>query len=149
MVKVLESWFEEGLRFVEHDILPVAGLALNFIPAVPKVVPAILSKMPELIATAEKMFPGSGKGGLKQDFFMKTAELVAADVESLSTGGQAGTWKALQPKIEPILSMAITAINRFRPGTFDCEAADDGAALSVERRQEDEMRREEDRGLSR
>ena len=130
MVQVLENWFEEGLRFVEHDILPVAGLALNFIPGVPKVVPAILSKMPELIASAEKMFPGSGKGGLKQDYFMRTAELVAADVESLSTGGQAGAWKAVQPKIEPFLSMAIMAINKFKPGTFDCAVPDDGNPTS-------------------
>jgi hypothetical protein len=131
MLKELESWFEEGLTFVEQDILPVASLALDFIPGVPAVVPAIIGRMPELIATAEKMFPGDGKGGLKQDYFMKTAELVAKDMGELSTGGQAGTWKNdIQPKIDPILSLVIAGINKFKPGSVDT-STDDNAKLSA------------------
>lgn len=119
MLDELQSWFKEGLNFIEETILPMATLALEFVPGVPPLVPAILQKMPELIATAEKMFPGDGKGGLKQDYFMKTAELVAADVAGMSTGGQAETWKEILPKIDPFLTLAISAINKFKPGLID------------------------------
>ena len=130
MLQELEGWFEEGLKFVEQDILPVASLALDFIPGVPAVVPAIIRRMPELIATAEKMFPGDGKGGLKQNYFMKTAELVAKGLGGLSTGGQADTWKDIEPKIDPILTLMVRAINRLRPGTFDAERPDENSAIS-------------------
>ena len=75
--------------------------------------------MPELIATAEKMFPGDGKGGLKQEYFMKTAEIVAADMTEMSTGGQADTWRNISTKIDPILTLAISTINKFKPGAID------------------------------
>jgi hypothetical protein len=131
MLQELESWFSEGLTFVEHDILPVATLALDFIPGVPAVVPAIIGRMPELIATAEKMFPGDGKGPIKQEYFMKTAELAARDMGELSTGGQADTWKNdIQPKIDPLLSLVIAGINKFKPGAIDT-SSDENAKLSA------------------
>lgn len=131
MLQELESWFEEGLRFVGNDILPAVSLALNFIPGVPAVVPAIFQKMPDLIATAEKVFPGDGKGGLKQDYFMKTAELVATDMGGQSIGGQAHTWSEIQPKIDPILSLVVAAINRFKPGAVDTTPSDGNRADSA------------------
>ena len=123
----LQSWFKEGLSFIEETVLPVAVLALEFVPGVPPLVPAIIQKMPELIATAEKMFPGDGKGGLKQDYFMKTVELVAADIAGMSTGGQAEMWKQIIPRIDPFLTIAISAINRFKPGTIDAGAGGNNA----------------------
>jgi hypothetical protein len=127
MLEELQSWFKEGLNFIEETILPMATLALEFVPGVPPLVPAILQKMPELISTAEKMFPGDGKGGIKQDYFMKTAELVAADVAGISTGGQAETWKEIMPKIDPILTLAISAINKFKPAAIDAGAGENNA----------------------
>jgi len=127
MLEELESWFKEGLNFVEETILPMATLALEFVPAVPPLVPAILQKMPELISTAEKVFPGDGKGGLKQDYFMKTAELVAEDVAGISTGGQAETWKEILSKIDPILTLAISTINKFKPGLIEAGAGSNNA----------------------
>ena len=120
MLQELESWFASGLKFVEDDILPVAVLALDIVPGVPAIIPTIIGKMPELISTAEKMFPGDGKGTIKQQYFMQTAQMVAADVAGLSTGAQAATWtNEIQPKIDPVLTLIMATINKYKPGTVD------------------------------
>ena len=109
----LEADFVKGLGFVEKYVLPAAVVALDFIPGVPGFVPVLLGKMPDLIANAEAMFPGDGKGSIKQEYFMKTAELAAADVAGVSTGAQAETWAKVAPALDPLLTLVIKAVNEF------------------------------------
>ena len=35
MLEELSTWFKEGLNFLEETVLPLATLALEFVPGVP------------------------------------------------------------------------------------------------------------------
>lgn len=114
----LTDWFKTGVDFLGEVLVPAAALAIQFVPGAPPYAGTIIQKMPDIIASAEKMFSGDGKGEMKKEYFMQTAKLVAADAAGMSTGGQAETWQTVQANLDPLLSLMVNVVNRFRPGTI-------------------------------
>lgn len=110
----LEADFEAGINFLAADILPVAGLVCSCVPGIPGIVPVVISKLPALIAEAEKMFSGDGKGAVKKEYVMSTAKLLVADIADVSTGGQKDTWETeIAPKVGIAVDMMVSIVNKY------------------------------------
>jgi len=73
----------------------------------------VLSFLPmiaQLIAQAETLFTGSGKGADKKVFVMSALKVVITMLGTVSTGGQLATWERIAPHLEPIIDSLASII---------------------------------------
>jgi hypothetical protein len=99
----------------------IAPMALAFIPGgqIPAAAAAVIRALPALMAKADEVIQGIGKGAIKKDLVMTTAQLVVESVAALSTGGQKETWESLKPSVSTMIDTACAVANTFAPGAID------------------------------
>jgi hypothetical protein len=110
------TWFS---KFTQAFSI-LAPIALAFVPGgqIPAAAMAVIPHLPGLMSIANGIVGATGP--VKKDFVMQSAQVIAATVTDMSTGGQKETWeKEIAPNLSVMIDTAVALTKVLAPGVVD------------------------------